>query len=109
MHDVGHNKSIGGVEPHEIRKRARQHHMTLVDTLVSRLKMVPEGNGTMFDNTMIFYFHDGGETHHSHGWEYPSLSFPVETVSWILLAVIFVCLTTTKKGTRRLVTFTPHF
>ena len=71
MHDVGHNKSIGGVEPHEIRKRARQHHMTLVDTLVSRLKMVPEGNGTMFDNTMIFYFPDGGETHHSHGWEYP--------------------------------------
>ena len=45
--------------------------MTLVDTLVSRLKMVPEGNGTMFDNTMIFYFPDGGETHHSHGWEYP--------------------------------------
>ena len=25
----------------------------------------------MFDNTMLFYFPDGGETHHSHGWEYP--------------------------------------
>ena len=73
MHDVGHNKSFGGIEPHEIRNRARHHHMTLVDTLVSRLKSVPEvdGKGTMFDNTMIFYFPDGGETHHSHGWEYP--------------------------------------
>ena len=25
----------------------------------------------MFDNTMIFYFPDGGETHHSRGTEYP--------------------------------------
>ena len=56
MHDVGHNKSIGGLEAPEIRKRARHHHMTLVDTI---------------DNTMLFYFPDGGETHHSHGWEYP--------------------------------------
>jgi hypothetical protein len=71
MHDVGHNKSMRGIEAHEVRRLARQHHMTLVDTLVSRLKSVPEGNGTMFDNTMIFYFPDGGETHHSHGWEYP--------------------------------------
>jgi len=71
MHDVGHNKSIGGLEAIEIRKRARHHHMTLVDTIVSRLKRVPEGDGTMFDNTMLFYFPDGGETHHSHGWEYP--------------------------------------
>ncbi len=71
MHDIGHNKSIAGVDAEEVRKRCRQHHMTLVETIVSRLKAVPEGNGTMFDNTMIFYFPDGGETHHSHGWEYP--------------------------------------
>lgn len=71
MHDVGHNKTIGGLEAGEIRDRCRHHHMTLVDTIVSRLKSVPEGEGTMFDNTMLFYFPDGGETHHSHGWEYP--------------------------------------
>jgi hypothetical protein len=45
--------------------------MTLVDTIVSRLKSVPEGEGTMFDNTMLVYFPDSGETHHSQGWEYP--------------------------------------
>ena len=71
MHDVGHGKTIGGVEATEIRRRCRQHHMTLIDTIVSRLKSVPEGDGTMFDNTMIFYFPDGGETHHSHGTEFP--------------------------------------
>ena len=71
MHDVGHGKSIGGLDAETIRELARTHHMTLVDRIVKRLKSVPEGNGTMFDNTMVFYFPDGGETHHSHGWEYP--------------------------------------
>lgn len=71
MHDVGHGKVIGGVDALEIRNRANTHHMSLVDRIVTRLKGVREGQGTMFDNTMIFYFPDSGETHHSHGTEYP--------------------------------------
>lgn len=71
MHDVGHGKSIGGLQADEIRKICRQHHMTLIDTIVTRLKGVPEGKGCMFDNTMLCYFPDSGETHHSHGTEYP--------------------------------------
>ncbi|MEZ5302000.1 MAG: hypothetical protein R3F11_15350 [Verrucomicrobiales bacterium] len=38
----------------------RTQHMALVDKIVTRLKSVPEGGGTMFDNTMLFYFPDGG-------------------------------------------------
>ena len=71
MHDVGHGKTIGGLAAEEIRARCRLHHMTLIDRMVTRLKSVPEAGGSMFDNTMIFYFPDGGETHHSHGTEYP--------------------------------------
>jgi hypothetical protein len=71
MHDIGHNKSIGGLEAVEIRRRCRTQHMSLVDRIVTRLKSVPEGDGTMFDNTMLCYFPDGGETHHSHGLEFP--------------------------------------
>ncbi|MFT5733344.1 MAG: hypothetical protein ACJAZN_003413 [Planctomycetota bacterium] len=71
MHDVGHGKPFGGVEAPEIRARSRTHHMELVDRIVTRLKSVPEAGGTMFDNTMLCYFPDGGETHHSHGSEYP--------------------------------------
>ncbi|MCR9202603.1 MAG: DUF1552 domain-containing protein [Planctomycetaceae bacterium] len=71
MHDVGHGKTFGGLSAEEIRKRCRQHHMTLMNQIVTRLKSVPEAGGTMFDNTMIFYFPDGGETHHSHGLEFP--------------------------------------
>lgn len=71
LHDVGHNKSIGGFESVEIREKVRRQHMELIDTIVSRLKSVPEAGGSMFDNTMLFYFPNNGETHHSKGTEWP--------------------------------------
>ena len=71
QHDVGHNKSVGKFSPDQIRERIRTHHMKLIDTIVTRLKSVPEAGGTMFDNTMLFYFPDNGETHHSNGSEWP--------------------------------------
>ena len=71
LHDVGHNKPVGKFDALQVREKVRNQHMKLMDTIVKRLKSVPEGNGTMFDNTVIFYHPDGGETHHSHGWEYP--------------------------------------
>jgi hypothetical protein len=73
QHDVGHGKSVGKFAAVEVREKIRQQHMTLVNTIVTRLKGVPEGNGTMFDNTMLFYFPDNGETHHSKGSEWPFL------------------------------------
>jgi hypothetical protein len=71
MHDVGHGKVIGGVAADEIRRRTELHHMKVMDRIVTRLKSIPEGKGTMFDNTMVFYFPNSGETHHSHGFEFP--------------------------------------
>jgi len=73
QHDVGHGKSIGKFEAEEVRERIRTHHMNLINTIVTRLKSVPEGDGSMFDNTMLFYFPDNGETHHSNGSEWPFL------------------------------------
>ena len=71
MHDVGHGKVIGGIEAVEIRHRTELHHMKVVEKIAARLKSVPEGRGTMFDNTMIFYFPNSGETHHAQGTEFP--------------------------------------
>ncbi|MDV6033733.1 MAG: DUF1552 domain-containing protein [Phycisphaera sp. RhM] len=71
LHDVGHGKSFGGVEALDIRGKVRHQHMTLIDRMVSRLKSVPEGQGTMFDNTVLFYLPNNGETHHSKGTEWP--------------------------------------
>ncbi len=71
LHDVGHNKSFGGVEALAIREKVRHQHMTLIDTIVSRLKKTPEAGGTMFDNTVLCYLPSNGETHHSKGGEWP--------------------------------------
>lgn len=71
LHDVGHGKSFGGVEALAIRGKVRHQHMSLIDRIVTRLKNVPEGTGTMFDNTMLFYLPNNGETHHSKGTEWP--------------------------------------
>jgi hypothetical protein len=71
LHDVGHGKSVGAFKAEEVREKVRCHHMDVVDSIVKRLKSVPEGSGNMFDNTTIFYYPDGGETHHSKGTEFP--------------------------------------
>ncbi|MDX1945251.1 MAG: DUF1552 domain-containing protein [Pirellulaceae bacterium] len=71
MHDIGHGKAIGGVAAEEVRRRTEHHHMKLMDRIATRLKAVPEGTGTMFDNTLLCYFPNSGETHHAQGIEYP--------------------------------------
>ena len=73
LHDVGHGKGVGKFKAEEVREKVRVCHMSLIDTIVRKLKSVPEGNGTMFDNTMLFYFPDNGETHHGTGIEWPYL------------------------------------
>lgn len=73
LHDVGHGKSVGALVADEVRKSIRICHMSCIETIVRRLKSVPEGSGTMFDNTMLLYFPDNGETHHSIGIEWPYL------------------------------------
>jgi Protein of unknown function (DUF1552) len=71
QHDVGHGKAVGKFTADEVREMICHQHMRLIDTIVKRLTSVPEGKETMFDNTMLFYFPDNGETHHSKGSEYP--------------------------------------
>jgi hypothetical protein len=71
LHDVGHGKSFGKLTADEIRSAIQRQHMAVIDTIATRLKNAPEGDGTVFDSTTIFYFPDGGETHHAVGTEYP--------------------------------------
>ena len=73
QHDVGHGKPVRNIEATDVRKKIRHQHMTVINAIVSRLKSVPEAGGTMFDNTVLLYFPDNGETHHSNGSEWPFL------------------------------------
>lgn len=75
LHDVGHGKGFGSQNADEIRRTVRTQHMALINKIITRLKGVPEADGNMFDNTMLFYFPDNGETHHSTGIEWPFVVF----------------------------------
>jgi len=71
IHELGHNGGYSGKPADKIREQMRIGHVQQVARIVEGLKAVPEGKGTMFDNTMVMYFPENGETHHSHGTEAP--------------------------------------
>ena len=73
IHPLGHNEAFGGVPAWRTREQIRISHVNQIKTIVEQLKQVPEGNGAMFDNTMIMYFPENGETHHGVGSESPFL------------------------------------
>ena len=49
----------------KIRQVVMDFHMQQIAALYARLKSIPEGNGTMADNTVIVYLSDHGDRHHS--------------------------------------------
>lgn len=71
IHELGHNGGYSGRSADAIREQIRVGHIEQVATIVDRLKQVPEGSGNMFDQTMILYFPENGEGHHSWGTEAP--------------------------------------
>jgi hypothetical protein len=70
-HSIGHGGTYQGKKWDELYNIIRRYHMDLIAGLVKKLEAVPEGNGTMLDNTAILYLSDGAEAHHSRCWEWP--------------------------------------
>ncbi|MDF1849633.1 MAG: DUF1552 domain-containing protein [Verrucomicrobiales bacterium] len=68
IHAVGHGQ---GGRSDVMRDAIKTHHMKQVETLVTKLKAVPEGTGTMFDNTTIIYMPETGAGHHNPDTEAP--------------------------------------
>ncbi|HCN76122.1 MAG TPA: hypothetical protein DIT13_02870 [Verrucomicrobiales bacterium] len=52
-------------------QKIRAFHFQLIARTMDKLKTMPEGGGTMLDNTVIVYLSDGAETHHSRCFEWP--------------------------------------
>lgn len=75
IHEVGHGGAYSGVSAYDIRRQMRIGHMQQVKTIIDQLRAIPEGKGTMFDNTIIIYMPENAETHHSHGTEAPQVVF----------------------------------
>lgn len=67
LHRLGHNAG----SDQELRDIVKASHMQQISTLVNRLQAVPEGDGTMFDNTTIIYLPETGAGHHGPDTEAP--------------------------------------
>jgi hypothetical protein len=70
-HHTGHGGGQNGMTWDETYDMIRRFHFDLIARLAKKLDSVPEGNGTMLDNTIIVYLSDGAEGHHSRCWEWP--------------------------------------
>jgi hypothetical protein len=73
QHSAGHGNPDPelGVRGTEIVSRAHRFMAERTAALVERLKSIPEGSGTMLDNTLIVFMSDSAERQHSHGTHWP--------------------------------------
>ena len=65
LHRLGHSRDL------KLRNHVKACHMDQVKRMVDKLKSVPEGDGTMFDNTTIIYMPETGAGHHGPNTEAP--------------------------------------
>lgn len=73
VHAIGHGTGSNGKTSEECRDLIRTYHIKLMAGLAGKLRSIPEGDGTMLDNTMIVYLSDAGEAHHGALHEWPFL------------------------------------
>ena len=67
LHRLGHSQDT------DLRNIVKASHMAQIKKMVTKLKSVPEDNGTMFDNTTIIYFPETGAGHHGPDTEAPMI------------------------------------
>lgn len=72
-HDLHHMGVITRADALPIITAATRELVGKAAGLARDLEAVPEGDGTMLDNTLIVVMSDNGETHHSSAHEWPML------------------------------------
>ncbi len=70
-HEIGHGRGVNGLSSANCFVKVRQCHSKLIAALAARLKSIPEGEGTILDNTFIVYLSASGEAHHPRRREWP--------------------------------------
>lgn len=70
-HEVGHNQVVKETSAAELHIRTRQRHCQKLAAFVRKLDSIPEGDGTMMDNTVVVYLSDAAEAHHPEAREWP--------------------------------------
>jgi hypothetical protein len=71
VHSVGHGSSSGDYSSQDCRNMIRSFHVQLIARMADKLKKIPEGDGTLLDNTLIVYISDNSDKHHASATEWP--------------------------------------
>lgn len=81
IHEIGHladdfkegrdSNFADGTDGVGARNIVRKYQMDLIAGLATKLHAVPEGDGTMLDNTLIVFLSDAGQQHHANYQNFP--------------------------------------
>ena len=75
-HSIGHGGSFKDMSPGQLKVKIHKFHFQLMADLMKKLEAVPEGDGSMLDNTVIVYLSDAAEAHHSRCGQWPFVLIP---------------------------------
>ena len=73
LHQIGHGAGTGNMTSPQIRRKVVNYHMGLIAKMAARFASIPEGDGTMLDNTLIVYTSCAGGKHHGGNTDWPFL------------------------------------
>ena len=65
--------ATNGMTGHEARAAVEKLHLAGIAEMAQKLDRIPEGNGTMLDNTLIVYMSRAGGDHHGGQADWPFL------------------------------------
>ncbi len=74
VHAIGHlqdNKASNGWTGHQARVEIEKLQLRQIAKMAKRLESIPEGDGTMLDNTLIVYMSCSSGDHHCGGHDWP--------------------------------------
>jgi hypothetical protein len=70
-HGIGHGGSAAGLTSPECHALIRRRCLEGLARFLKTLESIPEGDGTMLDNTLVVYLSDSAEGHHPVCHEWP--------------------------------------
>jgi hypothetical protein len=70
-HPMGHAIIAGNPNAIAEAEAIRAFHFELIARTMRKLEAIPEGNGTMLDNTVVVYLSDAADKHHTQCLEWP--------------------------------------
>ncbi|MBI1249328.1 DUF1552 domain-containing protein [bacterium] len=70
-HSIGHGSTQAGIPAAECHALIRRKCLEQLAKCLTKLDSIPEGDGTMLDNTLIVYASDAADQHHPGCYEWP--------------------------------------